>query len=97
MSKKSSATSALRGAARQAAGAHLTKEARMGTAARVVAVLYKLGFQIQGVESLGARHLHAYFAKRKADGISVRTMQNEAAHIRGVHVAAGRNESPRLS
>lgn len=100
MSKKSNARSAARGAAKAAGGAHLTCEARMGTLGRLMDHLHANGYQVAGVESLGERHIALYFQARLAAGRSKRTLQNEAAHIRGAMRAVGRAQaadSPSIS
>lgn len=100
MSKRSDARSSARGAAKAAGGAHLTRQARMGTLGRLFEHLYRHGFQVAGPESLRERHVRHYFDERRAQGIATRTLQNEAAHIRAALRAVGRNqaaESPTLT
>lgn len=100
MSKRSEARSNARGAAKAAGGAHLTKQARMGTLGRVLQHLHEHGFQVSGPDSLREKHLAHYFQARRAQGVAVRTMQNEAAHIRGAMAAVGRGQaaqSPTIS
>lgn len=100
MSKKSRARSAALGAAKAAGGSHLTRKARMATLDRLFRHLANKNYQVDGVEKLGERHIADYFSARKAEGTSVRTMQNEAAHIRAAMRAVGRSQaaaSPTIS
>lgn len=91
MSKKTLAVSDFVGAAKRASGSHLTIQARMQTAERFATALWNQGFQVRGVESIGGRHVAAYVQMRQTDGVGVRTIQNELAHIRSVLSAAGRD------
>lgn len=93
MSKRNQALSAARGAAKAAGGAHLTKQARMGTLQRLFQWLHENGFQVSGVDSLRERHIASYISARKDDGARVRTLQNEASHIRGAMRAEGRHQA----
>lgn len=100
MSKRGQARSNARGTAKAAGGAHLTREARMGTLARLISHLHDYGFQVSGVDTLRERHISHYFEARKAEGKSTRTLQNEAAHIRQAMRAEGRHQaadSPSIS
>lgn len=100
MSKKTDAISSFRGAAKAAGGSHGTKAARMLTAGRLGEVLYQQGLKVQGVDTISGRHIASYIAERKADGVGLRSMQNEMSHIRGLLRAAGRDglaNDPRLS
>lgn len=72
----------------------------MGTLKRVLAHLLSSGYQISGVENLAERHIVHYFSARKSSGTHIRTMQNEAAHIRVAMRAEGRYQaadSPTIS
>jgi len=91
MSKKTEAIASLKSAAKEAGGAHLTVEARMRTAARLGESLYAQGFKFQGVDTIAGRHIVSYMAERKEEGASLRTMQNEMSHIRGLLSACGRD------
>src|SRR5690606_11882319 len=93
MSKRSEARSSARGAAKAAGGAHLTKQARLGTLTRLVRHLQDHGFQISGPDGLRERHVAHYFQARRAEGIALRTLQNEAAHIRGAMRAVRRHQA----
>ena len=67
---------------------------------RAIRTLYDAGHQVTGIEGLKERHVALYFERRKVDGIGIRTMQNEAAHIRAAMRAAGRSQaaaSPSIS
>lgn len=93
MSKKSRARSAALGAAKAAGGSHLTRKARMATLARLSRHLANNNYQGEGVVQLGERRIADYFAARKAAGVTIRTMQNEAAHIRAAMRAVGRAQA----
>lgn len=93
MSKKSRARSAALGAAKAAGGSHLTRKARMATLTRLSRHLANNNYQGEGVAQLGERRISDYFAARKAAGVSIRTMQNEAAHIRAAMRAVGRAQA----
>lgn len=93
MSRKSKARSSARGAAKDAGGSHATRQARIETMDRLFAFLECEGFQVPSVENLGERHIARYVESRKEAGISIRTMQNEAAHIRSAMKAVGRAQA----
>lgn len=93
MSKKTKARSSARGAAKAAGGAHLTKEARLGTMTRLFQHLERFGFQVSGPDALREKHIVHYMNARLAEGKSRRTLQNEAAHIRGAMRAVGRHQA----
>ncbi|MDR0183253.1 phage integrase N-terminal domain-containing protein [Lysobacter arvi] len=99
MSKKTEAVSAARGAAK-GSGAHPTKQARMKTMERSFGFLHGCGYQVPDVGGLREKHIALYFEQRKFEGLSVRTFQNEAAHIREAMRAVGRHQaadSPTMS
>ncbi|SJZ94209.1 integrase domain-containing protein [Novilysobacter spongiicola] len=93
MSKKSEARSSARGAAKAAGGAHLTKQARLGTLTRLFQHLEHFGFQVAGPGALREKHVVHYIESRLAEGKSLRTLQNEAAHIRSAMRAVGRHQA----
>lgn len=95
MSKKTDAISNLRGAAKSAAGAHLTRQARIGTAEKFVNFCYEAGYQIRDVRSIGGRHLASYVQSGLDAGRSVRTLQNEMAHLRAILASGGRADFAR--
>ena len=67
---------------------------------RLFAFLHDRGYQVADVEGLKEKHIALYFEARKAEGKEVRTLQNEASHIRGAMRAVGRAqaaESPTIS
>ncbi|MGH8073981.1 MAG: integrase domain-containing protein [Lysobacter sp.] len=90
MSKQSEARSSARSAAKTAGGAHLTKQARLGTLSKLFGHLQGHGFQVSGMDCVREKHIAHYFLTRRSEGVSVRTLQNEAAHIRGAMRAVGR-------
>lgn len=93
MSKRTKATSSVRGAAEAAGGAHLTRQARVIIMTRLVDSLYDRGIQVTGIDGLRERHVVAYIDARKDEGVSVRTLQNEASAIRTSLSAAGREQA----
>ena len=93
MSKRSEARSSARGAAKAAGGAHLTKQARLGTLSRLFRHLQGHGFQVSGVDGVREKHIAHYFQARRSEGVAVRTLQNEAAHIRSALRAVGRHQA----
>ncbi len=100
MSKRTKAVSSVRGAASAAGGAHLTQQARIMIMTRLVDALYDRGTQVTGIDGPRERHIVAYLDARKDEGVSVRTLQNEASAIRTSLSAAGRGQaaaSKRLS
>lgn len=100
MSRHSKSRSDARGAAKAAGGAHLTRQARMGTLTRLFRHLQHHGFQVAGVDSIKERHIAHYIQARLAAGKGIRTLQNDASHIRGAMRAVGRAQaadSPTIS
>lgn len=90
MSRKTEAVASFRAAAMQAAGSHMTVQARMGTAERLGETVWKQGYQVSGIDGLRTKHVDAYVQQRVADGASARTLQNELSHVRGMLRAADR-------
>jgi len=82
MSIKAQATSEFRNTAKAVGGAHLTVVARISTAERFVESIHSKGFQIASAAAVGGRHIASFIEERKADGASLRTMQNEMSHLR---------------
>lgn len=82
-------------------GSHLTREARERTAAKFATLMYRAGYtHLVRPADISGKHLRAYVAARKAESPSVRTLQNELAHLRSVLRLAGRNAvaaSPELT
>ncbi len=67
---------------------------------RLFALLHDLGYQVANVEGLREKHISLYFEARKTEAKKVRTLQNEASHIRGAMRAVGRAQaadSPTIS
>ncbi len=72
-------------------GSHLTREARERTAARFSTLMYEAGYtHLAHPADISGRHLRAYVLARQAESPSVRTLQNELAHLRSVVRVAGR-------
>jgi len=62
--------------------------------------MYDRGYQVSGIEGLKEKHIRMYFDQRLAEELGVRTLQNEAAHIREAMRAVGRHQaaaSPTIS
>lgn len=100
MSRHSKARSDARGAAKAAGGAHLTRQARMGTLGRLFRHLQNNGFQVAGMDSMKERHIAHYIQARLASCKRIRTLQNEVSHIRSAMRAVGRAQaadSPTIS
>ena len=93
MSKKTEAISSMRSAAMAAGGSQGTRTARIGTAERFTEEMYAQGSQITGPEGIAQRHIAAYVTARQRANISVRTLQNELAHIRGIMRTCGREQA----
>lgn len=81
MSKISRAKNSATQSAIKASGANLTRRNRASICARVIQVLYRSGFQVEGLQSLRVKHIVRYVEHRK-DTVSVRTLQNEMSAIR---------------
>lgn len=67
---------------------------------RLFGLLYDEGYQVADVRRLKEKHFALYIERRKGEGLSLRTLQNEAAHIRESMRAVGRNQaadSPTIS
>lgn len=72
-------------------GSHLTREARERTAARFSTLMYEAGYtHLARPADISGKHLRAYVLARQAESPSVRTLQNELAHLRSVLTVAGR-------
>lgn len=72
-------------------GSHLTREARERTAARFSTLMYEAGYtHLARPADISGKHLRAYVTARKAESPSVRTLQNEMAHLRSVLKSVGK-------
>jgi len=91
MSTKSNALSSAIGAALKAAGANLTRRARVSTATAFVSFLFESNYQVRSVASLGVRHVSLFIRACRENGDSLRTLQNKASHIRCLLRAEGRS------
>lgn len=67
----------------------LTVHARRSTANDYAAWAQANNIQTRGAAQLRSKDLKAYIDDRKARGLSVRTLQNRAAHLRSMAIAAG--------
>lgn len=91
MSKRSRARNSARQAAVRGPGSHLTRRNRACICERAVRTLFELGYQVKGLQSLRVQHVVKYIEKRKADGIKVRSLQNEMSALRVALREAGRD------
>jgi site-specific recombinase XerD len=86
--------------ATRAGGAHKTVSDRQNIAGRLADTLKAQNIQIKEIDHLKSRHIEAYMKQREADGLSLRSRQNEMAALRGILREAGRNtlaDSERIS
>ena len=87
--------------ARQAAGSFKTVADRMKMVERFAGHLQdRLNIQIRAADQIKSRHIESYIQHRLAEGIGLRTLQNEMAALRGILRAAGREglaDSERIS
>lgn len=89
MSKMSRARNSAKQAAIRASGSHLTRRNRAAICDDVIIVLYDLGYQVEGVQSLRVEHIVKYIEYKKGT-VSVRTLQNKMSAIRVTLRQAGR-------
>ena len=72
-------------------GSHLTREARERTAEKFSTLMYEAGYtHLAQPADINGKHLRAYVAARQTESPSVRTLQNEVAHLRSVLRSAGK-------
>ena len=72
-------------------GSHLTREARERTAEKFSTLMYEGGYtHLAQPTDISGKHLRAYVVARQAESPSVRTLQNELAHLRSVLRIAGK-------
>lgn len=72
-------------------GSHLTREARERTAAKFAEAMFQAGFTHMAKPSdIGGKHIRAYVQMRQQEGLGLRTLQNEMAHIRSTLRAVGK-------
>lgn len=91
MSTKTELLASMKRASAKKGGAHLTRKARDGVCERVAEHLHGAGFRhLREVEDMALRHVRSYIAARKAQAVSVRSMQNDMAHLRGLLAVAGK-------
>lgn len=87
--------------ARQAAGSFKTVADRMKMAERFASHLQdRLNIQIRAADQIKSRHVESYIQHRLAEGIGLRTLQNEMAALRGILRSADREglaDSERIS
>lgn len=76
--------------ARDAGRAYATAADSMRIAKYFLNYLRDNGIKLRHTDSIKTRHVTGYLQFRKSQGISVRTIQNERAAIRGVLNKAGR-------
>ncbi|CRJ76183.1 branched chain amino acid transport protein [Salmonella enterica subsp. enterica serovar Typhi] len=80
--------------ARDAGRAYATAADSMRIAKYFLNYLRDNGIKLRHTDSIKTRHVTGYLQFRKSQGISVRTIQNERAAIRGVLNKAGRVMTP---
>ncbi|ECR5506612.1 DNA-binding protein, partial [Salmonella enterica] len=78
--------------ARQGRGSYKTVADRSRIAERFSERLSELNIQIRDVKHIKTSHIEKYIESRKADSLSLRTLQNEMSAIRSVLLSAGRNK-----
>ena len=78
--------------ARQGRGSYKTVADRSRIAERFSERLSELNIQIRDVKHIKTSHIEKYIESRKADNLSLRTLQNEMSAIRSVLLSAGRNK-----
>ena len=76
--------------ARRAGGSHKTVHDREQMAQRFAHHLLAQNIQVTRTSQLKARHISGYIHERLAQGISLRTLQNEMAMVRSILAEAGR-------
>lgn len=73
-------------------GSAKTRAARVGKVSNLVTYLKKHNIQIAHIDQIKAKYIEGYIQERKAQGISLRTLQNDMAAIRQTLRAAGRDK-----
>lgn len=73
-------------------GSYKTVADRSRIAERFSERLSELNIQIRDVKHIKTSHIEKYIESRKADSLSLRTLQNEMSAIRSVLLSAGRNK-----
>lgn len=75
----------------QSGGAHLTREARSRTVARIARILIGGGYRhVHSARDIASKHVVYYVTVRRDAGVAVRTLHNELAHLRMLLRASGR-------
>ena len=78
--------------AEKAGGSFKTVDARVQVAGRFADFLQARNIQIKNVNQIKEKYVAAYVQTRFEQGVSIRTVQNELAGIRGILRAAGREK-----
>ena len=78
--------------AHRAGGSHKTVHDRERMAQRFARHLLTQNIQVTSTSQLKARHIAGYIHERLAQGISLRTLQNEMAMVRSILAEAGRTQ-----
>lgn len=101
MSNKSKFYSAMSGGLGRLGGALQTHEARLRTASHFTDIMHNSGYtHLRSPEQICGRDLRHYISTRQQQGLSIRSLQNEAAHLRALLRASGRvavADAPELS
>ncbi|HEI9873497.1 TPA: integrase domain-containing protein [Morganella morganii] len=78
--------------ARQGGGSFKTVADRSKLATRFAAKMAALNIQIRDVKHIKTHHIEKYIRSRQAEGISIRSLQNEMAAVRNILTTAGRGK-----
>lgn len=93
MSAKSKLKNEMRQASSRAGGSHMTRQSRHCFINLFIATLFALGFPLQRISQISVRAVVAFVASRASR--SIRTRQNDMAHLRTVLRNAGRQQFAR--
>ncbi|MER3546964.1 MAG: DNA-binding protein [Rhodanobacteraceae bacterium] len=73
-------------------GSNLTRRARVAVAKEFVRTMFDVNLQIRGIESVATRHFQTFVDLKRKQGVSVRTLQNIASHLRKILEIGGRRQ-----
>lgn len=79
--------------AKDAGGSHGTKATRILTAKSFARWCRDNNVQLRDASGIKPKHIAGFIGERKASGISLRTLQNEASHLRRLLAAAGKEQA----
>lgn len=92
MSRKRKLVHSLQSANAKIGGSCGTRASRKSLCNGIVSALQKQFPHLISAEQIGLRHVRAFLQQRKAKGLSVRSLQNDVAHVRNLLRDAGRDE-----